>query len=333
MDTHPDISPTAAGGPSNDAREHIADESGIPSGGRPRPIVGRAGTLSPMNPRIVLVGFCLLLIAPACVPPEPDPYRSIRYNRETTMGQIQDRGVLVVGVDPSHPPFSSAGSGADPEGFAPDLARFVAEALRVEIRFETATSDELIAAMDGSELDLAFPIRPITEKAIRVKSFTDPYFVGHQRLLVEGSAGIDEVDDLEGKRACSYAGPSRVVELDTLVPQVELTEDDLDGCIAALDSGEVDAVTGVDLQLLERLTPDTRLVGEDITTEGLGAVVTTGANSFARFVSSVFRLAEEDGRWTTSYERWVGSLTGEEAEPPELSVGEAALLNPGSSKP
>ena len=285
-----------------------------------------------MKLRIALAGICLLLVAPACVPPEPDPSRSIPYNRKTTMGQIQDRGVLIVGVDPSHPPFASAEPGGEPEGFTPDLARFVAEALGVEVRFETASSDELVAAMDDSELDLAFPIEPITDKAIREKSFTDPYFVGHQRLLVGRTAGIEDVDDLDGRSACSFAGPSRIVELDTLVPQVELvSRSNLEGCIDALSSGKADAVTTVDFLLLKELGSSNRLAGDDLTTEGLGAVVATGANSFARFVSNVFRVAEQDGRWTETYDRWIGSLTGEEVEPPDLSVGEAALLNPGSS--
>ena len=276
----------------------------------------------------------LLLVASSCVPPEPDPYQVVPYNQETTMGQIQDREVLVIGVDPDHPPFAAVQPGEDPEGFAPDLARFVAEALGVEIRFETAGSDELIAAMDGPQFDLVFPIRPITVEAIREKSFTEPYFVGHQRLLTPSASGIDDVGDLVGKAACSFAGTSKTVELDKLIPEIELRqEDDLDGCITALSSGKVDAVTAVDFLLLEELTPGTRLVGEDLTTEGLGAMVPTGANEFARFVSAVFGLAKEDGRWSASYERWVGSLTGEEdEEPPDLSVGEAAALNPGSPK-
>lgn len=154
----------------------------------------------------VLVAACCCLLLTACVPPEEDNDRIVRYDPEKTiMGEIQARGTLRVGLpdgsdlEPAghegYCPFALEGP-AGPEGFLVDLASLVADSLGVEAEFVSASSSELLALVHArgkgpeSEVDLAFPMFPITEGLVQRRTFTDPYWVGHSRHLVSGEGKV-----------------------------------------------------------------------------------------------------------------------------------------------
>ena len=40
----------------------------------------------------------------------------------------------------------------------------------------------------------------------------------------------------------------------------------------------------------------------------------------------VFEEVKQDGRWQELYQEWIGQYTGEDAEPPDISVQEAVEL-------
>src|SRR5919106_5175931 len=100
-------------------------------------------------------GVTALLVAVAvatagCIPPEPDNDRLINYDpRRTTMGAIQEAGELIVGVERDMPPLSS---GPGPEdGLAARMAEEIAEALRVEVRYVTGGTEELLRMPEEGE--------------------------------------------------------------------------------------------------------------------------------------------------------------------------------------
>ena len=40
----------------------------------------------------------------------------------------------------------------------------------------------------------------------------------------------------------------------------------------------------------------------------------------------MFDAYKEDGRWAETYDKWVGQYTGEDSEPPDITVDEAVEL-------
>jgi ABC-type amino acid transport substrate-binding protein len=69
-----------------------------------------------------------------------------------------------------------------------------------------------------------------------------------------------------------------------------------------------------------------KLVGDELTQEPYGAGIKKGEQEVVDFVNGVFEEYKSDGRWAETYENWVGQYTGEEAEPPTMSVDEAVEL-------
>ena len=149
---------------------------------------------------------CLAILMVGCVPPEESNDRIKRYDpEENIMGQIQARGVMRIGIPSDHPPFAIVEEGAEPRGFVVDLGVLAAESLGVEPEFVPAPSEDLLEMIRldpdecgaETELDLAFPMVPITEKMITSFTFTDPYWVGHTRSLLENGNEIDRGPDVD----------------------------------------------------------------------------------------------------------------------------------------
>jgi ABC-type amino acid transport substrate-binding protein len=285
---------------------------------------------------IRVLATCALLFAlvlSGCVPAEEDDDRIVNFDaEENLMGRIQDRGVLRIGIEADVPPWASSEIG-DPEGFTVDLGQLVADSLGVDAEFVTADRSLLPAMVVDGDVDIAFPLIPTTEELLIEYGLTDPYFVAHQRLLVSAGSEIAGVDDLSGQDVCSVANNDTGVDLETLNPAIEevVIATTAEECLDLITAGQVEAVTGPDLILLSLASQEDgfEIVGDDLTTEGYGAVVSRGTGGFDGFVDGVFAEADREFYWTELYEQWVSPVTGEPAPPfPTMNLEEAATLFP-----
>lgn len=161
--------------------------------------------------RIRALALALVAVAPACVPPEESNDRVAGYNPDrTVMGAIQEAGVLRVGLPAEFEPWAIPA--ARPEGFLVDMSELVAQALGVEADYSFLPSDELLEAahvtpeeaaddggvleLDDAEVDLAFPMVPITEALATTRTLSDPYWVGHSRSLEVAGQVVAEGRDV-----------------------------------------------------------------------------------------------------------------------------------------
>ena len=270
--------------------------------------------------------LALALAAAACVPPVPDNDEFVRFDEETVMGEIQDAGTLVVGLPDD--------VGRPWPRFALPVAEDVADSLRVEIDLQTHPNDELVELVDSGEVDIAFPVLTITEELVRKHAFTDPIYIGHQRLLVPAGEDVSTVDDLTGE-VCSPIDGLTGVELQELNPDlvtVPLKPGDADGCVPLLEEGLVASATAPDVLLatmVDELGPDYEVTGEQLTTEPLAATIESGAAGWVDYVNKIITEFDQEGRWTAAYEEHLGPLLrGATPEPPNMTLEEAAALFP-----
>src|SRR5919106_1077526 len=284
-------------------------------------------------------GVTALLVAVAvvtagCIPPEPDNDRLLHFDpRRTTMGAIQEAGELIVGVERDVPPLSSE-SGAE-IGLAERMAEEIAEALRVELRYVTGTTEELLRMAEEGEADVTFPFAPITERLVRTHAVSDPYYVAHQKVLVRRDAGIATFEELTGTSICSTMDPDTGSDLTKLLSDVTVQESDLAGCSGVFVDREVDAITAPDLVLAPLAAgsgpaPAAEVIPDELNTEAYGAVVARSAVApMSDFVSSVLEEAQVEGRWSEWFEELIApGLPGVPSDPPGLTVEEAAALYP-----
>jgi glutamate transport system substrate-binding protein len=271
--------------------------------------------------------LCLIGMGVACVPPEPELDLSKDYSEDTVMGEIQERGHIVIAIADDAHPLGYVDQSDQAQGFTAELGRFMAEQLGVEPRFITGSSNQIVELPENGTADIAFPALTITEPLVRKFQLSDPYYVAHQRQLVR--TGEDAADLVTycatGNEETLVTPPGEGV---TTVFQEPLE------CLRLLLGDTVDAVTAPDYLLagLRAGRPGRlEVVDEQWTTEGLGAVIEKGAAAWTDYVNGVFVLAKQEGVWQEAFEATIGGPLGLEVEPPSITAEEAAALYPSET--
>jgi ABC-type amino acid transport substrate-binding protein len=281
-----------------------------------------------------LAPLAVVTLMLACAPEEPPLAR--RYEVETYMRELQDEGVVRIAVPDAAPPLASVADGV-PRGFVVDLGRTVARTLGVRAEVSAFDPDRLEGLVEVGAADIAFPVEGLTEEVVREQVVTDPYLVGHQRLLAAAGSDIRGVEDLDGKRVCAHVDPRTAIDLEALAPRSEVRAGaGLGACVRDLRRGRVDAITAQDFELVwartevaEQGGPAVALVGDDLNTVGYGARV-AGRPGFPEFVRDVLEAMQADGRWEATYRRWIDLPVD---EPPTLTLQDAASLWPTGVEP
>jgi polar amino acid transport system substrate-binding protein len=283
----------------------------------------RLGLRSPPMPTPALAALVVaLMVTGACIPPEPDEDKIINYDpEETVMGEIQQRGQLLVGTPKNRAPF---------DGFGFGLGRLVAQALGVEAREVPLEPEQLITAPEEGAVDISFPLVTITERLVRKHAVLDPFYIAHQRLLVPNGSDVERVDDLDGV-VCQYIDLRTGVNVGDLNPDTRpISPPDPQTCLRDMGRQATDALSAGDWLLYPLLASgfDGEIVGDELTTEAYGPVIESGASGWASFVEGVLAEADAEGAWQRLHDAWFGSLSDEEVTYPDMTVEEAAALFP-----
>ncbi len=285
-------------------------------------------------PRKLAALCAVVILGCACIPRQEQPLLT-EFRDERLVRRIRKAGRMVVAIDQRSAPFGKAiPSSGRLQGFNVDMGEVLARALGVKAQFVPLGGEDLRRLERGEatdfDADVIFPLEPITEAAARKNTFSDVYFVAHQRLLTPRGSEIDRIGDLSGRSVCMVDGKTSL-PVEEVVAEVDVVEaGDAERCLPAVAGGRVDAVTATEIVLLDMAASRSGLeiTGEELTTEGYGAVVDFGATGFADFVSEALLEAVEDGRWADSYRRWIAPHTRARSEPPDLTAEEAASLFP-----
>lgn len=249
----------------------------------------------------------------------------------TTMKKLQDAGEITIGVKFEVPPFGAKNpTTGKVEGFDVDLGQAIADELGVKTKFVEALSDNRIPFLKDGTTDVILSTMTITAERDQEIDFSDPYFLANGRILVKKDSSIKGVEDLAGKKVCTALGSTYEATLKKQAPKAKLRlVDGYSDCLELLQNGSVDAESTDDVILTGQIIQDDSLglVGKQLTTEPYGAGVKEGDKQFQAFVNEVFAKYKSDGRWAKSYEKWVGQYTGEDREPPTMSLKEALDLS------
>ncbi len=101
------------------------------------------------------------------------------------LDRIQARGELVVGTMGNMPPLNMTAKDGEIFGLEPDLARLLAEALNVKVRFVTKPFNELLPALQNGQVDMVLSGMTITPERNRKVAFIGPYFISGKAFLTK----------------------------------------------------------------------------------------------------------------------------------------------------
>jgi ABC-type amino acid transport substrate-binding protein len=249
---------------------------------------------------------------------------------DSTLGKIQQKGEITIGVKFDVPPFGFQNPQTNEvEGFDVDLGKAVAEKLGVEPKFIEAISDNRIPFLQDGTADLILSTMTINEERVGEIDFSDPYFIARGRVLVKEDSDIQGVDDLAGRKVCTALGSTYEANLKEQAPEADLQlVDSYSECLELIQNGAVEAVSTDDVILTGMIIQDDtlKLVGEELTQEPYGAGIKKGETEVVEFVNSVFQEVKDSGRWNELFDNWIGKYTGQQGEPPTITVDEAVEL-------
>jgi ABC-type amino acid transport substrate-binding protein len=285
----------------------------------------------------LLVVLVLSLFVAACGEDEEEPASGgestpaaevEQFPEDTTMGKIQAAGEIKIGVKYDVPPFGFKNPQTDEiEGFDVDFGRAIAEKLGVEPNFIEAISDNRIPFLQDGTVDLVLSTMTINAERAQEIGFSEPYYIARGRILVPGDSDIAGVDDLAGRKVCTALGSTYEETLKEQAPDADLRlVDSYSECLELVQNGAVDAVSTDDVILTGMIIQDDTLKlteGDPLTTEPYGAGLPKDDAEFKEFVDGVLEEYKSGGGWAEAYEKWVGQYTGEQQDPPTMTLEEA----------
>lgn len=229
--------------------------------------------------------------------------------------QIQETGVLRVGLDPTYPPFENA-DGDELRGFDVDLARALAADLGLEVQFAYIAYDGLYDALATGRVDVLISALVIRPEQMKDFAYSDPYFNAGQVLLVPaGEREIDEMADLSGQTLAVELGSQGHYEAtqwrrrvrDLAIETYNSPDDTLDAVATGrAAAGLVDAISG---RLYLREHDTLRLAGPPVTVEPFALVVRIEDERLLQAINESLEKLEEAGRIQQIRDRWLQSQT------------------------
>ena len=250
----------------------------------------------------------------------------------STMAKLQDAGEITIGVKYDVPPFGFKNPRSNAiEGFDIDIGKAIAADLGVTPKFIEAISDNRIPFLKDGTADLILSTMTINAERDEEIDFSEPYFIARGRILVkESNNEIKGVKDLAGKEVCTVLGSTYEETLKKQAPTAKRRlVDTYSECLELIQNGAVEAESTDDVILTGHIIQDDslKLVGEPLTTEPYGAGIKEGDTAFQEFVNESIQRFKDDGRWARTYEKWIGRYTGEDQEPPTMTLQEAIDLS------
>ncbi len=163
---------------------------------------------------------------------------------DLSLTAIQEKGILVMGLDDNFPPMGFRDDENNIVGFDVDLAEEVCERLGVELQLQPIDWDAKELELSSGNIDCIWNGMTVTDERATNMYLSKPYLDNRQVLIVAADSGIETLADLEGKIIGLQKGSSARVAYDSssLVDTTEVQEY-VDNVSVYLDlqAGRVDA--------------------------------------------------------------------------------------------
>lgn len=123
------------------------------------------------------------------------------------LGDIKQKGVLVVGTKADYRPFGFLDPAGKVVGFGPDLAADLAKRLGVKLELVPVVASNRIQFLQQGKIDLMIATASDTPERRKIIDFADPNYYGSgTNVLAPKSAHLKTWADLKGKKVCLIQG-------------------------------------------------------------------------------------------------------------------------------
>lgn len=193
---------------------------------------------------LVLIFLCLVGIHIWLSP------KNNEFKENDLLDEIQSRGKIKIGINFNFKPFGFIDKKGEYAGYDVDLAKYIAQYIvqspkNIEI-VPVTLSNRLLKASTG-EVDIVISTITITPQREELVSFSIPYDIAGQAVLVKKNSSITSLSDLGGQNVGVVFGTTAEKNIKNLVPTANLLGyRNYDDAYKALKAGEINAITSDD---------------------------------------------------------------------------------------
>jgi polar amino acid transport system substrate-binding protein len=169
---------------------------------------------------------------------------------------VQKRGKVVIGVATDAVPFGYIDKDGNRAGFAVDLAKEIADTLKVKLELRDTNPTTRIPLVQSGAVDLVIEPSLITKQRWEVVDFTVPYFMDLKgnRMVVQKGSAIKGYADLGGKTVAVTQGSIAIQRLKRNAPDAKLLVlQDYPQTFMAVKRGQADALFAMDYVVADML--------------------------------------------------------------------------------
>lgn len=161
---------------------------------------------------------------------------------DSALAKIIDRGKIRVAVLADYPPFGVQNASGDLEGYEPDIAKKLAEALGVDLELVTTDGSSRLPLLEADRVDVNISAWTATNERAKAVGFTVPYVSSGALPLFLEENPLESYDDLKGKKVSVARGSTNDTIMTTYFPDTEIERfESIADAIAAVKAKKVDA--------------------------------------------------------------------------------------------
>lgn len=250
---------------------------------------------------------------------------------EGTLEKIAESGEFVIGYRTDASPLSYHNADGQPSGYAVDLCRRIAAAVKAHIgdsdiktKFVTISADERISAVVDGKIDIECGSTTITLARRGQVDFSLPTFATGATVLSLRSSGINSMSDLSGKKVGVAAGTTTIAQVENhlkenlIDAEIVIVPDRKEG-MSRLNVGSIDALASDQIvligQIIESINPGQYALMNDVFSyEPYGFVVRRDDADFRLVVDRAIVQVYRSGQHADMFYKWIGR-TGVQVPP------------------
>ena len=225
-------------------------------------------------------------------------------SEDTSLKDLQDAGVMKVGMCPEYPPFESINTSGEIEGFDADLAKAIGEKLGVEVEFVNTPYEGLIAGLQNGDFDFIMSGMSPEEadEADKTLNVTENYYAVDEVVLTKDK-NITSKEDLAGKAVGSHSGSTSEYAVNALIEEgIDIDSKPYNRhseAFADLQNGNIDAQVVESTWANEKVTEDSGIVilDEPVSTINVAGVIGKDKTAFTEAFNNALKELMESGEY------------------------------------
>jgi len=255
----------------------------------------------------ILFSFCICM---------PAIGADLNLAKKSTIEKILKRGELRVGFESGYMPFEMTNKKGKFMGFDIDMAKALAKSMGVKFVPVNTQWDGIIASLMTDKFDVIIGGMTITQKRNLQISFSNPYIVIGQTILVNNrnKGKVKSYKDLNHKKyvVTGHLGTTGEQAIKKYISKATYKgfESQTEAALEVLN-GNADAIV-YDLPFCAATYAmqgkgKVFFLDKPFTFEPLAMAINRGDPDFLNFLNGFIRQYKNDGRWQRAYDKWLAN--------------------------